>query len=277
MRKHRVLFLLLVPIAISQFAFPLGSAGRGKKAAAANPVSALSPSQQVFVVRTRAIQQYMAAGAQYEGKKQWDSAQSAYEYVLKVVALRDGPGSVYGVPALQRLVAVSRAQSKFDQAIGFQDTVLNFAKAPKTPDSKAIINAQMVLADLLVQNKELNSAEVILGESITYCTEHPGVSPELRKAAYKAYVDVLRTEHKDGRADEIEKIAAQSDRAANAGEASPKPAASAGVTTKEARQETAQAAARKDLTPESKTSAVAEDAARHQMDSTVKSDSSQNR
>jgi MalT-like TPR region len=275
MRKHRVLFLLLVPIAISQVAYPQGSAGRGK--AAANPVSALSPSQQVFVVRTRAIQQYMAAGAQYEGKKQWDNARTAYEYVLKVVALRDGPGSVYGVPALQRLVAVSKAQSKFDQAIGYQDTVLNFAKAPKTPDSKAILNAQMLLADLLVQNKELNSAEVILGESITYCTDHPGVSPELRKAAYKAYVDVLRSEHKDGRADEIEKIAAQSDRTANAGEASPKPAASTGVTTKEVKQETAQAAAKKDLTPKPKTSAVAEDAARHQMDSTAKSDSTQNR
>jgi len=218
----------------------------------------------------------MAAGAQYEGKKQWANAQTAYEYVLKVVALRDGPGSVYGVPPLQRLVAVSKAQNKFDQAIGYQDTVLNFAKAQKTPDSKAILNAQMLLSDLLVLNKELNSAEVILGESITYCTEHPGVSPELRKAAYKAYVDVLRSEHKDGRADEIEKIAAQSDRTANAGEASPKPA-STGVTTKDAKQETAQASAKKDLTPEPKTSAVAEDAARHQMDSTAKSDSSQNR
>jgi hypothetical protein len=298
MRKHKTLLLLAIPLVIPQCACAQGmvdaggaqaasaglgaglavSAGHGKVVQRAG--QSLSASQQNFVIQTRAIQQYMAVGAQYETKKQWANAEKSYQYVLKVVALRDGPGSIYGLPALQHLVSVSRAASNFDQAVGYQDTVVRFAKAAKIPDCKTILNAQMLLADLLVQKQDFPSAEVILGESISFCNENPAVPPQHRKAAYRAYGKVLRKLHKDARADEIEKIAEQSDASTPASETSARPTVNSDSKTSEGIQQKPQPGTEKIPTPEPKTGTVVDGAARPPRESTlsgVKTDPGQNR
>ena len=65
---------------------------------------------------------------------------------FRLSARRDGPGSNKGLPALQHLVNVSRAENKLNEAISFQKTVLAFTKAAKAPDAGAIIQEQCNLS-----------------------------------------------------------------------------------------------------------------------------------
>ena len=57
---------------------------------------AMLQAQQVALIQTKAIHQYMALGAQYEAKREWENAEKSFKYVLQVTALRDGPGSPNG-------------------------------------------------------------------------------------------------------------------------------------------------------------------------------------
>jgi len=130
-------------------------------------------AQQAVMAQTKAIEQYMKLGCQFESKKQWDNAEKSYQYVLKVVALRDGPGSSKAVPALQHLVTVNEQLNNLKEAIGFQERVVAFAKRASVPDCEATLTAQLRLSDLLVQKADFEKAAPVLAESLTICDANP--------------------------------------------------------------------------------------------------------
>jgi hypothetical protein len=180
-------------------------------------------AQQAALVQTKAMEQYMKLGCQFESKKQWDNAEKSYEYVLKVVALRDGPGSPNGVPALQHLVTVNRELNNLPQAIDFQERVLAFAKRASVQDYQATVTAQLNLSDLLIRKSDFESAAPVLAESVALCNDNPSIPLKRRRVALKTYATVLRKLHKDADAEAIEAQAAADDRSASETDAGKSP------------------------------------------------------
>jgi tetratricopeptide (TPR) repeat protein len=172
-------------------------------------------AQQVAMAQTRAIEQYMKLGCQFEAKKQWDNAEKSYQYVLKVVALRDGPGSPKAVPALQHLVTVNRELNNLPEAINFQERVLAFAKRASVQDYQATLSAQLNLSDLLIRKSDFERAAPVLSESVALCNANPSIPTKRRRAALKTYATVLRKLHKDADAEAIEAQAAADDQSAS--------------------------------------------------------------
>ena len=172
-------------------------------------------AQQAALAQTKAIEQYMKLGCQFEAKKQWDNAEKSYQYVLKVVALRDGPGSPKAVPALQHLVTVNRELNNLPQAINFQERVLAFAKRTSVQDYQATLTAQLNLSDLFICKSDFESAAPVLAESVALCNANPSLPPKRRRAALKTYATVLRKLHKDAEAEAIEAQAAADDQSAS--------------------------------------------------------------
>jgi hypothetical protein len=170
---------------------------------------AMVQAQQATIAQTKAIEHYMSVGCQLESKKQWSDAEKSFTYVLKVVALRDGPGSIKSVPALQHLVNVSKEQGKLTEAIDFQKTVVAFTKSAKVPNQQAVFNSQIDLSKLFIQHDDYTNAEPILRETVATSTVYAAMPPEKRQHALTLYAKVLRKLHKDSEADAIEATANQ--------------------------------------------------------------------
>ena len=84
-------------------------------------------AQQAALAQTKIVDQYFKSGCQYEAKKQWAYAEAAFNYVLQVMALRDGPGSEKSVPVLRHLVTTSKEGNNLDQAVKYQKNILVIA------------------------------------------------------------------------------------------------------------------------------------------------------
>lgn len=118
--------------------------------------------------------------------------------------MHDGPGSFKSVPALEHLAVVSELQNKLDQAISFQDTALRLTQAQPNINGQKILNAQLTLADLLVEKKDYSNAESVLSDSVAMCNTQVSIPNEKRATTFKRYAIVLRQLHKDSEADAIE-------------------------------------------------------------------------
>ncbi len=165
---------------------------------------AMAKAQQALLAQTQTIQQYMKIGCQFEAAKQWENAEKSFKYVLQVVAVRDGPGSNKGVPALKHLVAVSKAENKLDQAITYQKTVLAFTRGNPVSDAVAVAQEHCNLSNLYVQYGDYQSAAPVLKEGVAYCQDHPSLPIKQRKDMRSSYAKVLRQLHRDSEADAIE-------------------------------------------------------------------------
>jgi tetratricopeptide (TPR) repeat protein len=223
MQKSLFFLLSVMPVLFAQAATGQGmfeNAGVNASAAGLGAGAAASAShgrvvrrtyesmlevEKATLAQTRAIEQNMKVGYQYEAKKQWENAEKTYKYVLQITAQRDGPGSVASVPALQHLVVVSKAQNNLDDAIGYQSTLLDFAKAAKLPEPATIISAEISLSNLYLQKDDYKSAASMLRDSYTLSTNTPSLPPATRHVATAAYAKLLRQMHKDAEADAIEK------------------------------------------------------------------------
>jgi tetratricopeptide (TPR) repeat protein len=178
------------------------SSGHGK--VVARSYEAMIKTQQAVVAQSQAIEQYMKLGCQFEAAKQWDNAEKSFKYVLQVVARRDGPGSAKGVPALQHLVTVAKAENKLAQAASYQETVLAYAKAANMPDTGAITTAQCNLSNLYVQQGDYASAAPVLKEALILYDSYPSLPRAEWRATRESYAKVLRKLHKDPEADALE-------------------------------------------------------------------------
>jgi hypothetical protein len=134
--------------------------------------------------------------------------------VLQLTAQRDGPGSVKTVPVLEHLVTVSKAQNNLSDAIGYQSTLLDFAKAASIPEPGSVINAQIALSNLYLQQDDYHSAAAVLHDSYKLSAANPSLAPEKRRVVIAAYGKVLRQLHREKEADAVEK--AGDDEAASA-------------------------------------------------------------
>lgn len=245
MRKRHAIFLsvlsALLPIAARaqgtmEFgAVHAGAIGLGAGLAASREhgqvvrrsYEAMVQAQQATIAQSKAIEHYMSVGCQLESKKQWSDAEKSFTYVLKVVALRDGPGSIKSVPALQHLVNVSKEQGKLTEAIDFQKTVVAFTKSAKAPNQQAVLNSQIDLTKLFIQHDDYANAEPILRETVTTNnTAYQAMPPEKRQNTLSLYAKVLRKLHKDSEADAIEATANQT---STAGPTAGKATATAGT------------------------------------------------
>lgn len=196
MNKKQVLLLLLICPALTVPSFAqatiefggtharvvnLGSgfnASSSRSSVAPNPRQSTICSQQALLLQNNAVQQYMNAGCTLETKKHWAEAEDYFKYVLKVIARRDGPGSIKSLPALEHLVIVTKNQSKLNDAISYQKTVLAFKKAAEIPNLGSVVKAQNDLASLLEQKFDYVGAEKLLKESIELCNSSPSAIPE---------------------------------------------------------------------------------------------------
>jgi hypothetical protein len=164
-------------------------------------------SQQAILAQTRAIEQYMRLGAEYETKKQWQNAEKSFRYVLQVSALRDGPGSEKTVPALKHLVNVCKAQHNLDDAVGFQKRVVGLVEAGQSP--AATFNARIDLSNLFIEKEEYSEAEPVLAHSIEQSVDPKTVSTEKRILALQTYARVLKKLKKDSKAQVVEELIAK--------------------------------------------------------------------
>lgn len=153
---------------------------------------AVGHAQEAAILQTKAIGQYMQVGCKFEAAKQWDYAEKSFKYVLKVVALRDGPGSRASVPALQHLVTVTQAENKLDEAIDFQKTVLAFTKSAKVADYGAMAQQEENLSNLYIQKDDYVNAEPVLRAAVTVYDSCPSLPDEKRSITKAAYAKVLR-------------------------------------------------------------------------------------
>lgn len=169
-----------------------------------NTYKAAANVQISAAAQTKAIQQYISLGIGFEAKKQWVNAEDAFTSALKWICQRDGTGSQASVPALQHLAKVSKAQNKIDQAIGYQKTVVAFAKRARTPDPKALVGADRDLSDMYVQKGDYADAEPILREAVAIMDKTPSVPPEEQIATLKVYGRVLRELNKTSEADAVD-------------------------------------------------------------------------
>lgn len=160
---------------------------------------------QALQVQTKAIQQYMKLGCQYEAKKQWQNAEKSFRYVMQVSMMRDGVGSPKMVPTLQHLVHVSEAQGNIFDAIGFQQRVLQFAKNEKIPDPITVISEEIRLSNLYLSQQDYQHAEAQAEDSyIRAKAANTTLPKERRLLVLKTYAQLLRKMKKDAQAAGIE-------------------------------------------------------------------------
>lgn len=160
---------------------------------------------QALQVQTKAIQQYMKLGCQYEAKKQWQNAEKSFRYVMQVSTMRDGVGSPKMVPTLQHLVHVSEAQGNIFDAIGFQQRVLQFAKNEKIPDPITVISEEIRLSNLYLSQQDYQHAEAQAEDSYVRAKAANTTLPkEKRLVVLKTYAELLRKMKKDAQAAGIE-------------------------------------------------------------------------
>lgn len=222
MKRLDVVWLSLVSLVVAQPGMAqsimeaggtyAGAAGLGAGAAASmnrgkvltKSYEAVVEAERAVAAQSKAIESYMKAGCDYEAKKQWANAQQAYTYALKVVAMRDGPGSPHSFPVLQHLVTVTRAQNEVGEAINYQKTVVGMARVAHTFDAASIISEEAKLSDLYMQKNDYASAEPVLRQSVALCQENKTV-PRIKRIVTRAtYAKVLRKLGKTAEADAIE-------------------------------------------------------------------------
>ncbi len=153
-------------------------------------------AQQAAIIQSQAITQYMRQGCEFEATKQWLNAEKSFKYVLRVIAMRDGPGSRNSLPVLEHLVTVTKAQNKLKEATDFQSTVVAFTKAGKTPDYNAVVSQQMNLSNLYIEQEDYANAEPVLKSAIQVYDSCPTLSKERRKDIITSYSKVLKKLHK---------------------------------------------------------------------------------
>ncbi len=226
--------LLLTRPALAQGIFESGSvdamsvglgaglaASLGRGALVRNTYQSAADAQmsaaEALQVRTKAIEQYMKLGCQYQAKKQWQNAEKSFRYVLQVSALRDGPGSPKMVPTLQHLVGVSHAQGNIYDAVGFQERIVGFAKNQKIPDPVSVISAEITLSNLYLEQKNYLKAEPILQESYGLSQKLPPEADAKRQVVIRTYAEVLRRLKKDELANSIAQPAITETKAAEPG------------------------------------------------------------
>jgi tetratricopeptide (TPR) repeat protein len=215
-----LVFFTSMPIVEAQAIFESGgvhasAAGLGAGMAAsanhgkvvARSYDSIVQSQQAILAQTRAIEQYMRLGAEYETKKQWQNAEKSFRYVLQVSALRDGPGSEKTLPALKHLVTVCKAQNNHDDAVGFQKRVVGLTEAGKSP--AAAFNAKIDLSNLFIEKEEYSEAEPVLAQSVEESTDQKVVPAAKRISALRSYATVLRKLKRDDKAQAIEESLAK--------------------------------------------------------------------
>src|SRR5271156_3175871 len=142
-----VLTPYLVPAAYSQAIFESGgtnamaaglgagaaeNAGKGKFLQGAYRSAA--EAQQAAIAEATAIKGYMKQGCEFEAKKEWAEAEKCFRYCLQISSMYDGPGSPKMIPTLQHLVTAKVGQNELNDAIGFQQRIVSFAKLDKIPD-----------------------------------------------------------------------------------------------------------------------------------------------
>ncbi|MBS1955949.1 MAG: hypothetical protein JST89_17320 [Cyanobacteria bacterium SZAS-4] len=220
MQKRRVHLLLILPLflqlpsqaqgtmefgSVHAAAVGLGAglaASRGHGQVVRQSYEAMLEAQKATLAQTKAIEQYTKLGCELESKKRWSEAEKSFTYVLKVVALRDGPGSPKSVPALQHLVTISKQQGNLAEAIDFQKTILAFSKSAKVPDPQAVLRSQVDLSNLFIVKNDYTSAEPVLREALAM--NSPAIPREKRRAAVSTYAELLRKLHRDAEADALE-------------------------------------------------------------------------
>jgi hypothetical protein len=208
MNKLRFLSPLLLFLLIAQ---PAWSRGGGRPPGP--PVHAkitvrshdeLMAAWRIKVQQTLAIEKYNKFANQLEIQKKWADAESNFRYVLKLVALRDGPGSPKSVPVLEHLVKLNEIQKNTDKAMSYQETALLLIKAQDPPNKQAILDNERSLGELYVQMAEYKDAESVLKDAMIICKAEPSVPVQSRSAVYQTYGRVLRQLHKDAEAQAIE-------------------------------------------------------------------------
>jgi hypothetical protein len=182
------------------------SAGRGKFLQRA--YNSAAEAQRAALAQTQAISAYMKQGCDFEAKKQWDNAERCFKYCLQVSSLRDGPGSAKMIPTLEHLVTVKAAQRELNDAIGFQQRLVSFAKLDKVPDPARIIGTQVELSSLLMQKNDFENAEQPLRESYTLARTTAGIPASKRRVLCDTYAKVLHYLRKEEEASSVEAAAA---------------------------------------------------------------------
>lgn len=192
-------------------------------------------AQQALAEQTKAIEANMKVGCSYEAKKQWENAEQVFKNALKIVAMRDGPGSPKSVPVLRHLVTVTKAQDRLDDAIGYQKLVVAFDKAEKSVDVGGLVNEQIALSKMMYDRHDYTGAEPVLSQAVEKLDQAPNLQEDKRYVALVTYARVLHNLHKDRKAEIIEVLAAAE--AAKAGRKIPEsslpptPTAEADATT----------------------------------------------
>jgi tetratricopeptide (TPR) repeat protein len=161
----------------------------------------LTPAQALYQ-QNRAIQQYSNIGYQLEAKKQWENAEKAFNYVLKVSLLRDGVGSPKMVPILQHLAVVASEQKHYQEAIGFQERVVAFAKNKE--DVSAQVMAQTTLAKLFFFNQDSENAESTMREAYVLSQQAPTLSDDKKRIVTRTFGKILRAENKVAEAMQVD-------------------------------------------------------------------------
>ncbi len=206
-------WLLLVPLLIQPPVWSCGGRGCGKVNVSHGKLlqrsdADLARCSAKSIAETAAIEKWSKFGSKLESDKRWSDAEQSYHYVLGLVSLRDGPGSFASVPALERLVKVSKAQNKLDQAISYQQTALLLRKAQPNADKEKVLNAQLSLGELLVKKENYFDGESVLKETVAMYKAEPSLPQAKRDETTQLYAKVLRKLHLDSKADAVELAAA---------------------------------------------------------------------
>ncbi len=229
MQKARALALLSLSLACITPAFAQGmmegtfvrglGAGMGAGTAASlgkgktvrRTYESMLQAQQAMLAQTKAIEQYVAAGAQLEAKKQWTNAEQYFQYALQMIAKRDGPGSPKSVPVLEHLAKINKDQKKLDQAIGYQKTVVAFANRAAQQNPAAAVQAQNFLSSMYIDKGDFTNAEGVLKQSTDIVRKDRSINPQTYTSTLKVYGVVLRKLNKTAEADQVDaELATQS-------------------------------------------------------------------
>jgi hypothetical protein len=168
---------------------------------------AMAQGREYAIAQTKAIAKYSQWAVAYESKKQFANAETALQYVLKTIALRDGPGSTASVDVLRKLVKIEKLQNKIDDAVRYQKTVVAFVEAGKKPSVNTIVAERNHLSDLFIGKQDYVAAAPVLQQTAAMVKD-PAVSPEQRSVTLHVYARVLNQLNRTVEAQAVEAAAA---------------------------------------------------------------------
>ncbi len=170
-----------------------GSKTQGAKTGGKN-----APPKANAIPTEKELDQTVASGTKLQSEKKWGDAEECFKSVLRMINLREGPGSAKSVPTLQQLVSVTTEQGKFKDAIGYQKTVVAFSQRSGTSAKERVALGKLFLLD-----GNLQQAESTMRTALASGNE---LSAEQRLEAMRTQVDVLQ---KLNRADEAKALEAE--------------------------------------------------------------------